>query len=322
MKQNELLLAITKQIPRDKSLIDVIASVLDISYASAHRRTSKNAKLSIDEAIKLAKYFNLSLDLVFNVGDKNIIPVEKTQVTSNVEEFNDYFKVFSQEFKMLTKIKDASSIYCAKDLPATLTAAPEYTVLTKFKIFVWLKLLNPSFKEKTFSKFIVPNSIKKNCAEIASYAHKISKVEIWDTTTINSTLKQVLYYNSLNHITNEEAIIICKEIKETILVLKKKATPESNYKLYYTELLLMGNKFLIKTPSKNILYLQYTAMNYFKTSDTNTCNHTMEYVDRILESCKLINTSSEKERDLFFNKMLNKVDSLHEHILKQTVFDF
>lgn len=320
MKQNELLSSITKLIPKDKSLIDVISSVLDISYASAHRRTTNSAKLTINEAVKLAKHFNLSLDMVFNVGDKNVIPVRKTQITSEIKDIEAYFKTVADTFDSLVKSKNCSLIYCAKDLPIAHTSKENN--LSKFKIFVWLKLLNPAFKNRTFDNFKLTKTIKKEYSRLGELYKKLDVNEIWDVTTINSTLKQVLYFSSINQLNSDEALQICKELKSTILELKAKATPESNYKLYYNELLLMGNKMLVKTPLGSSLYVQYTAFNYFNTTDKDTCDHTTEYLDRLLKDCRYMNTSNNKERNSFFNKMLSKIDSLEEHILGQRVLDF
>ncbi len=320
MKQNELLSSINKIISNEKSLIEVIASVLDISYASAHRRTTNSAKLSIDEAVILAKHFNLSLDMVFNVGDKNVIPVRKTQITSEIKDLEAYFKTVADTFDGLLKSKNSSLIYCAKDLPVAHSS--EGNNLSKFKIFVWLKLLNPAFKNRTFDNFQLPNAIKKEYSRVGGLYRKLDVTEIWDVTTINSTLKQVLYFLSVNQLSSDYALQICKELKSTILELKAKSKPESNYKLYYNELLLMGNKMLIKTPLGSSLYVQYTAFNYFNTTDKDTCDHTTEYLDRLLKDCRFLNTSNDKEKNTFFNKMLSKIESLEEHILGQQVLDF
>ena len=320
MKQKELLAAISKHIPKDKSIIDVISYVLDISYPSAHRRINGNAKISIDEAVKLAQHFDLSLDLIFNTGDDNIISVKKTQITSDLKDLENYFQANVDTLAKLIKIKEASIVYCAKDLPISISQ--QIDILSKFKLFVWLKLLNPSSNKKNLKNFLIPTSVKKNYRVIAKYNSQVENIEIWDTTTINSTLKQILYYYSVNQITHEESLLICEELKNTILRLRERASPNSKFKLYYNELLLMGNKMIIKTPLKSTLYLQYTSMNYFKTNDPNTCEHTSQYINRLLESCKLINTSSDKEKDIFFNKMLDKVESLHDHINAQKVLDF
>lgn len=320
MKQNELIHSITKLITNEKSLIEVVASVLDISYASSHRRITNTAKLSIDEAVKLAQHFNLSLDTMFSVGDKNIITVRKTQITTDIKDIEEYFKNVADTFESLSKLKKYSLIYCAKDLP--ITHSSDENDLSKFKIFVWQKLLNPSFKDRTFKSFKLTPAIKKEYKRFGDAYKKLETIEIWDITTINSSLKQVLYFTSINQLSVDSALQICRELKNTVIQIREKTTPESNYKLYYNELLLMGNKMLVKTPLGCSLYIQYTAVNYFNTTDKDTCEHTADYIDRLLEDCKFINTSTEKEKNFFFNKLLDKIDSLNEHLLGQRFLDF
>ena len=61
MNQEILLKQIRKKIG-DRSLNDEIANILNISYDAAHRRTSMKAKFSFEEALELAKYYQISLD--------------------------------------------------------------------------------------------------------------------------------------------------------------------------------------------------------------------------------------------------------------------
>ena len=76
MHQEILLKQIRRKIG-DKSLNDEIANILNISYDAAHRRTSLKAKFSFEEALELAKYYQLSLDQLLT-SDHQIL-VQKTR---------------------------------------------------------------------------------------------------------------------------------------------------------------------------------------------------------------------------------------------------
>lgn len=60
MYQEYLLREIRKKIG-EKSLNDEIANILNISYDAAHRRSSSKAKFSFEEALELAKHYQISL---------------------------------------------------------------------------------------------------------------------------------------------------------------------------------------------------------------------------------------------------------------------
>ena len=61
----------------EKSLNDEIANILNISYDAAHRRSSSKAKFSFEEALELAKHYQISLDQF--LGAENQMVVKRTQ---------------------------------------------------------------------------------------------------------------------------------------------------------------------------------------------------------------------------------------------------
>lgn len=61
MYQEALLREIRKKIG-DKSLNNELANILNISYNAAHRRSSLKLKFSLEEAVELARYYQISLD--------------------------------------------------------------------------------------------------------------------------------------------------------------------------------------------------------------------------------------------------------------------
>ncbi len=86
MFQEELLQQLQNELPNNSSLIEAVAIALEISYDAAHRRVSLKSKFSLDESIVLAKYYNLSLDRLFETTSINFITVEKTKSISNEKE--------------------------------------------------------------------------------------------------------------------------------------------------------------------------------------------------------------------------------------------
>ncbi len=320
MHQQKLLKQIADLLPKKNSLVDLIASVLDISYGAAYRRINNTSKITIDEAVLLAKHFNLSIDTLFGTGDENVIPVRKMQILKGTIDFERYFKNSMELLTPLLSIKDSEIIYSAKDLPIFYTA--EGNMLTRFKLFVWLKILDPTFDTTCFSNFILPNTLLKSYKKFGELYNDLNTIEIWDVTTINSTLKQLHFYFELDIITSEEATVICKDLKKLIQKIYNKSTPNSNFKLYYNELLLMSNNVLVKTPFQNSLFVPFTVLNYFNTTNSKTCQQVSVFLDEQLAQSKLINTSGEKEKNMFFNKILSKIEELQNHINGKSILDF
>ena len=320
MLQKELLNAIAKKIPNSKSLIEEIASVLCCSYGAAHRRVLDKVKFTFDEAVLLSRHFNISLDLLFNVGEKDVLTVRKTEILKGVEDFENYYKRSIESLTPLLSIPGAQMIYCAKDLPIFYTSGDNY--LSRFKLFVWIKILDPTFNIPKFSEFHLPKSLREAQLEFGNLYRNLNTVEIWDVTTINSTLKQLHNYLQSKKIATNEALIVCNDLKDAVKDIYKKVVPDSNYKLYLNELLLMTNNVLIKTPVQNSLFVPFTVLNYFNTNDSVTCRQVSNFLDDQMNQSKLLNTSGEKEKDIFFNKIFEKIDDLKAHIEGQKTLDF
>jgi len=101
MFQEQLLHNLQKELPKNTSLIDAISIALDISYDAAHRRASLKSKFSLSESVLLAKYYNLSLDRLFEVTDTTIITVERTKNITDEKTLTTYLE---ESYNSLIKI--------------------------------------------------------------------------------------------------------------------------------------------------------------------------------------------------------------------------
>nr|WP_321231891.1 hypothetical protein [uncultured Psychroserpens sp.] len=321
MFQSKFLKDIQAQLPENSSLIDAIATTLDISYDAAHRRTSLKSKLSIDECIILAKTYHIALDSLFETTDKSYISVEKTKHIHNETELESYFKNSYESLLPLLTQKDSHIIYSAKDIPLFYTIGDD--ILSRFKIYVWLKLLDTSFNNKTFEQFSPGVDLTTSAKKLGSLYQDLNTTEIWDITTVNSTLKQIHFYNQAGQITNSNAIELCDALKILMSKISDRVdTHSDHYKLYYNELLLMNNNVLVSTPHQQSLYVPFSILSYYLTSDRLTCSQAESYLNQQLHHSKLLNSSGEKEKRTFFNRINAKIDALKQLIEATQILDF
>ena len=148
------------------SLIEAVATALDISYDAAHRRTSLKSKLSLKESILLARYYNISLDKLYSLGTEKHVTVQKTPSIENETSLEYYFNASYQSLQQLAKHEQAEIIYSAKDIPLFYTLNNE--LLNRFKIYAWLKILNPNFKNKPFNDFQLSLSLIEASKKLGS----------------------------------------------------------------------------------------------------------------------------------------------------------
>ena len=321
MFQQHLLDKLKSELPNGTSLNEAVAIALEISYDAAHRRTSGKSKFSLDESVLLAKYYDLSLDRLFENTKKDIIAVEKTKPIHNEQELKTYFDNSYQSLQPLLEQKESRILYSAKDIPLFYTL--ESNLLSRFKMYVWLKLLDSSMDSKEFETFSLSVSTIQSAKFLGNLYQNLNITEIWDVTTVNSTLKQIHFYNEAGLLSNNDALQLCLDLKELIREISRKVKPNNKrYAFYYNELLLMNNNVLVSTENQQSLFVPFTILSYYQTSDKITCLQAESFLNKQLQSSKLLNTAGEKEKLNFFNKIYSKIDALYQIIKATEVLDF
>ncbi|MEN2399748.1 hypothetical protein GKZ90_0008160 [Flavobacterium sp. MC2016-06] len=312
--QKSLLKAIQKKIPKSISLIDKIATVLEISYDASHRRISEKSKFSIDEAVKLASYFKISLDTLFLKEEK--VVVEKTIEIETLKDMHEYFRKSAEQIEVLTKNPKTTLFYSAKDIP--LFYFMDGTILSKFKAFVWLNLLNSNQKKVAFENFVIDESFTEYMHKLKRAYENVSVNEVWNDTTINSSLQQILYFYESGLLNIKSANELCKDLKRIVSLIQEKCiNPQNNFSVYYNELILLNNNMLIETEEKLTMFVPYTLLGYFITDNGESCKNVHRFFKQQIINSKALGQSGIKEQNLFFNRAIRKIDYYLEKINSQ-----
>lgn len=304
MNSQELLLKeIRKQLAPSTSLNDEIAVVLSISYDAAHRRVSSKSKFSIDESIVLCNHFNISMDSLFTKNDKIII--EKTIEISSLKDMLNYFKNSAERIEQLATTEKAILYYSAKDIP--LFYFMDGTIMSKFKAYVWLTLLNPKQETIAFENFVIDESFMEHTQKLKKIHEKVTVKEVWNDTTINSSLQQILYFYEAGLLNFKSATALYLDLKRILSLIKEKSN-KNNYFIYYDELILLNNNMLIESNKKLTMFIPYTLLGYFITDNLESCQNVHRFFNQQIINSKPLNQSGIKDRNLFFNKAIRKID--------------
>ncbi|GGB70923.1 hypothetical protein GCM10007424_08640 [Flavobacterium suaedae] len=309
--QEKLLKAIRTQLPKTASVIEEIATVLNISYDASHRRVSQKSKFSIEETILLCKHFSLSMDLLFTDNSKVI--VEKTSEIHSLTDMDKYFKESAAKLEYFKNTSNAKMYYSAKDIPLFHTIGG--TLLSKFKLYVWLNLLAGTQQEDTFENFTPNRSLMEDSMKLKTVYENIEVHEIWNDTTINSSLQQIYYYYQAGLLSATNARLLCEDLKEIIQKVEERCcNKNSRFYLYYNELLILNNNVLVTAPEKQSLFVPYTMLGYFITNDKDTCSNTKTFFENQIKNSKSLNQSGTRDRKIFFNRALQKINLYSQRI--------
>lgn len=304
MSHQEILLKEIRQIIGNQTSInEAISNVLQISYDAAHRRISMKSKFSIEETVALCQEYGISMDNLFQ--QKESLIVEKTKSIKTQADFKDYFEK-SKQFLSDFNPTETTLYYSAKDIPMNYAVAG--TLFSKFKFFIWFNLLT-SKKATHFEDFVFDANILNDTSALKQFFEHSKRVEIWNDTTINSSLQQIYYFFESGLLQYANAKLLLQDIKEIIDTLEQKCQTNTPYfQLYHNELLILNNSVLFTSERKSKFFLPYNALGYYVTSDKNACLEEKEYIANQLSNSKSLNQSGKKDQKIFFNKMRQKID--------------
>jgi len=306
----ELLLKEIRNKIGEKSLNDELANVLNISYDAAHRRTSLKSKFSLEESLVLAKFYNISLDS-FMESDNQII-AKKTKPIRTVTDLLNYFDDALHLLNDFKINKETEVYYSAKDIPFFYTISD--SVLSRFKLFVWMNLLNEKDFMQPFDDFKLERYSDKS-EDLKNLYENLNVTEIWNNTTISSILNQVLFYSEIEILSKETAKLILEELKILIKSIEKKAENENkNFHIYAHDILILNNSILFKNEEKSSLFVPYNMFGYMMTDDQSTCDDALNFFQHQIKNSRLLNASGNRDKKLFFNKMYEQIENLKQKL--------
>jgi len=308
MFQERLLREIRRRIG-DKSLNDEIANILNISYDAAHRRTSLKAKFSFEEALELAKYYQISLDQ-FLTSDHQIL-AQKTSAVTKTEDLQSFFQNNLSVFENLPLSDEMTIYYSAKDIPFFYTLSD--TLLSRFKIYVWMNLLNAKQVFVPFLEFSPPH-FEADTQELRKKYEEQNVVELWNDMTVSSILQQVLFYYETRLLKKKEAQIILQELNDLIEFIEKKTENNPKFHLYENELMHLSNDIFFHHPQQSLFALPTNMFGYILINDTKTCGETKNYFEHQIKNSKSLGTSGNRDRKIFFNKMYEQIENLKKKL--------
>lgn len=306
------------------SFVDEIASVLDVGYDAAYRRINLKTSLSLEETVKLARHYKVSLNKLFEVGDTDSILAEISPRPNNEMGLELWFKQSLNNLVPLTKLKNTEIIWSGKDISLFRSLTDSY--LTRYKMYVWLKDLNVEMVKSKISfddwMKTIPDSLLQSAIELGNIYKHININELWNDITVNGSLQQILYYFEAGLISKDIALKICDDIHEVVNNIEKETIQQSIneldnekfFHLYKHDLHTLTNTMMIVTPFQKVFFTPFTVLSYFKIDHKDTCDMMHEFLQRQMSNAKLMATSGERDRTIFFKTIHQKISIAKERI--------
>lgn len=317
------------KLPSNLSMANVVADELSISIDSAYRRIRGESDLSLQEFDILISKYEISTDAVLSKSH-NSVHFNYRSIDSQNFGFENYFNSLTEEIKSFEKFGLKEMIYVALDLP--LFYYFMFPKLASFKVFFWERnVFNfPDIDERRFSFDLISDSDLEKSHQMLKMYQSVPTTEIWSEEALNSTLRQIDFYNEIGIFERKQDIIeILEDVKKVVNHIQKQAElgykfyPDTNipvnghkdnFKIYHNEVTLIENVVLIKLENFNVVHIGHNVLNILTTNNQQFFDDTFDFADRVMRNSTLMSVSAEKERKRFFNLLNRKIDVMIANI--------
>lgn len=307
-------------LPGHLALVDAVAEHLNISNDSAYRRIRGEKHLTLDEIQVLAAGFRISMDSFLHL-DHGAVVFWGKNTDRKTFDFENYLQGIKAQLEYFVTAKEKKMYYLNKDI--TIFHHFMFPELAAFKCYFWSRydLDYPKFNKGQFliEDFIdIFNNTGKNISDLYL---QIPSVEIWNLDCINTTIRQIDYYRETRIFKSQqdiETIYNCLEkLVDHIELLVEKGykfpygKPDQKekikYDVYINEFVLGDNTVLVELDGARMVFINHNVINYIMTNNKEFINYTFETLQILLRKSRLISEISERDRQLFFNTMRERI---------------
>jgi hypothetical protein len=315
-------------LPPGQSLAPVIAEGLEVSLDSAYRRIKGKTNFSLEEAVMLASKYNLSLDGLSDPSQQNA-HFSFQDLQPSFESFNEYLDLLLANLQRLAAAPKSQLYYSCLDIPIFFNLGSPH--IAAFKMFYWMHsvLEVDELQTKIFEPELIPDYFIEKGQLIYDTYCKIPSIELWTTNTLDSTLRQIEFYNNAGHIrsreVNEALFEGLHQMLNRLNTMAERGTkvidrvPEEhekdNYKLYESDIELTGNGALALVGNRKISFIGHLTFHTL-TSEHPALNHkTQLWYERLVRKANLISSISAKYRYQFISRLEQDLEATKKRVL-------
>ena len=308
--------ALYKKYPKKVQLSQALMDLLFIEKEAAYRRLRRDVVFTINEIVKIASAWNISLDEMIGVNSKQVsFQMQKINyINPSIEELN-YLRSIIRSIDNFRNHPSTEIMEICNKLPRQLLAG--YENLNRFYLFKWMYQYGNEYESVPYSKIVV--SAEKREVDQA-YSQAIKQVSsssfIFDKMIFEFLVSNIRYFHSIRMITDQEKELIKEELNKLLSYLMKIAHngcyPETKNKvnLYISQLSVDTNYSYTISPAANICFI-----HVFEKFEIYTLNHEMvmnfkKWMQLKKRSSIQISEVDERSRLEFFAKQQQVIDSL------------
>ena len=302
------------------SLVDEVADILNVSTDAAYRRIRGEKSLTFEEIHILANKYSLSLDQFLHLQPV-VVPFSGYYIQHDDNGFENYLQNLVRQLSLIEMADEKSMLFFNKDIP--LFHHFMFPELAAFKCYFWSRynLNNPRYNKGQFLIEDFTDIFNNLGKKIYELYQAIPSVEIWNLDCINTTIRQVSYYNKSKLFKSNEdvhAIYNCLEKlvdhleKQTEAGLKfpygtQPSASKVKSTVYINDFVLGDNTIIVNCNGQKQAFVNHSIINYLFTQDEKFISYIDDTLQILLKKSTLVSETGEQERQRFFDTLRHRI---------------
>jgi hypothetical protein len=299
-----------------------LSELLGVNLDAAYRRMRGDTSLTLDEIKKICLKYSISFDSIINYSG-SVVPFQFNAMFNEEFSILHYLRDIADQLAVMAQIENSKIVLTAMDLPYFRIFG--FKALSKFKLFFWQRSVLNLEKFK-FKKFDVDDEMDEYLEvvdRIYRDYHKVESVEIWAPESLDSTIKQVIYYIESGLFTNKKTIdaiyqdlefLLNKLENEAALGKKILQSPKeivtSKFDMYQSDIFLSNNSIQANIDDRVYSYVSFNSFNSLMSFSPSFSLECKMWIEQIRLKSVLLSEVSEKLRYQYFLKLRNRLEEL------------
>ncbi|MCL1942013.1 MAG: hypothetical protein FWF54_00450 [Candidatus Azobacteroides sp.] len=308
--------ALYKKYPKKSKLAEALMDLLSIEKESAYRRIRKDILFPVQELVKIASAWDISLDEIVGINSRSIIFKLHlwNYLNPSEEELND-MRTLVRWFETINDHHpDMEYMEISNRLPRMLTSGFPY--VHRFHLLKWMYQYNNE-QALPFSRAIYTERMGKLSSAYYLAAKNVSSTNfIWNLMLFNYLVDDIRYFHSIFLVTDEEKELIKKDLYALLdymlEVAVKGCWPETGKKvnLYISYVNIDTNYGYYYSGGMKMCFVHAFGKNEICTVNPMMVEDFRTWMQSKKRSSVQISEADEKSRIEFFMKQRKLVDTL------------
>ena len=320
---------IKQTLPSHLSMVDEIASLLNISNDSAYRRIRNEKPISFEEIQILASHFKISIDQLLNLNT-DTGSFAGSYINPENFDFSLYLEKNVKALEMINSFKAKELLYCCRDFPPFYYYA--FPELAAFKYFIWMKTsLNfPALANQPFSFDYYLKPFSELGQKIYRLYASVPGTEIMNIENIITTLQQIEYCKASYMFTSPDVVTsllnkfeemtnhLCRQAEEGVKFIpgREPNSQSPKYMLYANDFMIGDNSIVALCDDRITSFLTHSHINFITISDPKFTAYHFRFMKNIIKKSILISEAGEKYRARFFHLIFQKIEQCRNNELQ------